>query len=412
MTLRLRVLTTCVLAGFLAGAQGQTHVVRPGDTLWDISKSRLASPTHWPEIGIRNRVQDPRLLRPGTVLRFGMTGARVIAVEGSAWYTRAGAAEEKLAAGQTVVAGDILATGAESFVTLGLPGGSRSVLPSLSEVEIMAADEDSVRLRLLQGRVESQVDKQRQRQRFEVETRSVGLGVRGTHFRVRDEDHRLIAEVLEGKVVLGNEGASDARRDSALAAGTGMVLAGVGASAGSRTLLPAPALFEPEQSAPSRAIRVIAVPGSTGYRIQLAEDESFLRPVYEQEFSSTQTSIPDRLPEGFYYLRTAAFDSDRIEGKNGTFLVYVPAAIAEPRLLPDGRVEIHWRKTAELPLLQISRRPDFTTMIVNERASSFSGAVLGPFVLAGRYYWRILSSQEGSGMQQGSFEIPPDITKR
>ncbi len=46
------------------------YVVKPGDTLWDISKIYLRDPWYWPEIWYVNpQVQNPHLIYPGDVLK-------------------------------------------------------------------------------------------------------------------------------------------------------------------------------------------------------------------------------------------------------------------------------------------------------------------------------------------------------
>lgn len=53
-------------------AEGEvTHVVKPGDTLWDIAKAYLKDPFRWPEVFQRNTdvVENPHWIYPGEVIR-------------------------------------------------------------------------------------------------------------------------------------------------------------------------------------------------------------------------------------------------------------------------------------------------------------------------------------------------------
>jgi hypothetical protein len=438
LLLQCRQLAACAwLVALAASAQAQPapHIVQPGETLWSISGERLQAPQRWPELRQRNRVGEPRLLQPGTVLYFSdgrivpEGAAVVVAVEGPASRRRGGnGGEQTLAPGMPILPGDILTTGGEAFVTLGLPGGSRVVLPSRSALEVLAIDTATVRLRLIEGRVESQVQKRQPSEQFEIRARLMRLGVAGTHFRVRDEDGLLASEVIEGEVVVSRSAAvgQGLQRPAVpalvLRAGQGAVLLEDG-SAAAHALLPAPQLVPAAgPRSGGRTMELVPVAGAQGYRLQLARDERFLLPVHEQRGAGPAFTVPPELEAGFYQLRLSAFDAARLEGLPGDSTVYLPQPhaagqggnAAAATLMADGRVEIRWPGVSgRRYAFELSRSADFSLLLLSEPAVYATGMTVGPFAVGGRYHWRVREQQPGSAGSaspgqsfSGSFDIP------
>ena len=54
-----------------AGADEVTHVVKKGDTLWDLAKEYLKDPFRWPDVFLRNTdiVENPHWIYPGETIR-------------------------------------------------------------------------------------------------------------------------------------------------------------------------------------------------------------------------------------------------------------------------------------------------------------------------------------------------------
>lgn len=409
-------LAACVFSSYLAAQP--SHVVRPGDTLWGISGQHYRQPGRWPEIQQRNNVGEPRRLQPGTVLYFadgrplGEGEAMVLAVTGQAWQRRAGKPDVPVVQGMPVQAGDTLATALDAFVTLGLPDGSRSVIPSSSTVELQTVGRDRVGLRLLGGGIESQVRKRTAGQEFHIRSRSLVLSVRGTQFRVREQGGRTVGEVIEGSVAVRGLQQS---RQLVLEAGQGSVFDSGGWSdpAGSevRALLAAPKFTSRSVSPASPGVELEEVPGAQSYRWRIAQDDSILAPLVEGSSAGTSLALPKDLQPGFYYLRVAAVDAADLEGMPGELLFYMPSPTGSVRWKDDGRVELlWWGSPAKRYRLEISREPDFATRLVDLQDMQAGSAIVGPFVLGGRYHWRVSETEDGTHYGEpftgGSIDVP------
>ncbi|RZL86795.1 MAG: LysM peptidoglycan-binding domain-containing protein, partial [Variovorax sp.] len=117
-----------------------THTVRPGETLWGISGKYLGRPLLWPGVQQSNRVGEPRSLQIGRLLRFAgdEREAFVLAVIGDV----RGAQGQPLTLGTRLPEGALVRTGPDSFITLRLPDGSRTTLPSNSTVRLVRFFDD------------------------------------------------------------------------------------------------------------------------------------------------------------------------------------------------------------------------------------------------------------------------------
>jgi len=389
-------------------APASSYLVRPGDTLWGLARKYMDTAHRWPELQRINAVPVPERLRVGQVLNLGGLAA-VLHVSGSVLLQRASGLEQPLAAGTTLAEGDLLTTGRDGFVTVGFADGSRVVLPSSSSARLIEAHGQRTQLELLNGRAESYVEKQKERE-FEIRTRSYALGVKGTHFRVRSEGAEQTLEVLEGKVQATELSGGRSTDVSAL---QGMPLSVAGTGPEVRSLLPPPAQ---RTETDRNTVAAQPVAGAAAYHLQLATDPGFLRLAAESRAQTPRFVLADSLATGFYHTRVSALDAQGIEGQASegvTFMAPAQAPMAsEVHALGNGRWEIRWTTRAgRSHTFALAKTPDFASPVVVESGTFTSGVTVGPLDGPARYYWRCREQAEGESSLPtewgGSFETTP-----
>ncbi|KDB52182.1 peptidoglycan-binding LysM [Sphaerotilus natans subsp. natans DSM 6575] len=124
----------------LAPNAPESHVVRRGDTLWDISKLFLRSPWRWPELWGMNleQIRNPHLIYPGQELVLVREGGRA-----RLQFGRAGSGTVKLS--PRVRAGDV-DNGPVASISLHL------IEPFLNDAIVLEADELDNAPRIVAGR--------------------------------------------------------------------------------------------------------------------------------------------------------------------------------------------------------------------------------------------------------------------
>ncbi|MEJ7686977.1 MAG: FecR domain-containing protein [Variovorax sp.] len=382
--------------------------MRPGDTLWDISSRYMDNPNRWPQIQRDNAVPAPKRLQPGQVLSLGSMAA-LLAAAGDVAVHRKDIVQRPVGAGFALVPGDVIVTGRDGFVTVGFGDGSRVVVPSSSAFRLLVAHGRSTRLELLDGRLESYVEKQKERD-FQIRTRTFALGVKGTHFRARSEAGVATLEVLEGEVLATEIGGS--KRSIATRSGEAALLT-EGAGGGVKALLPAPEQHFVEKR---DAVAAAPVQGALSYQLQVARDPGFLQLLAEARADDPQFQLPNDLAPGFYHTRLSAFDAQRVEGMAGAGLVFASNGPSpeesKVQRIDDGTYEIRWTpQPGESHTFELARTADFAAPLVIETGSYPNGVTVGPLDAPARYYWRCRVKTEGEPSLQpflgGSFEAPP-----
>ncbi|MET4726462.1 hypothetical protein ABIE09_000233 [Lysobacter enzymogenes] len=401
-----------------ASAQDWSYRVRPGDTLWDLGAKHLKTGIDWRRLQQHNGIADPYHLPPGTRMRFPIgwlriepAKARVIAVRGAVnWLASDKSPAQLVGEGLRLGIGSRLETGPGASATLEFADGSRMTVQDNSAVvfdelsSYGATGMVDTRMRLQRGRATNRVTPALgPASRYIIETPSATSSVRGTRFRISagDAGARDATEVLEGKVQVGAQ-----RGQVLVTPGYGTLAGGGDAPSAPIALLPAPQL-DPAATVldqlPARA-GWNAVPGASGYRVEVVRDDAPEVLLFEQSTTTPQVRIDD-LPPGRQRLLVRAVAANGLGGQDLLQAFTVDAGPAPPLTLAplDGqslrlpRPRFEWAKVegAATSRVQIARDADFAAPLIDE-------AVRGQRLRPGRdlepgsYFWRV-ASRDGDG---------------
>lgn len=366
------------------------YTVRPGDTLATIGARALADPDDWRGLARRNGIKDPERLVPGSTilipagqLRREPVGATVVAFSGSVRI-----AGQKAALGRPVAAGDIIATGPNSFVTLALADGSRITLPSQSRIRVEVLDRIVLdgrlerRFRLESGRGEFSVaPKQQADDRFLVRTPVAVAAVRGTEFDIDTDGSDSIITVDEG-VVSSRPIGDDA--ESLLPAGRAALVDDEAQR--QVAMLPRPALTPQSRvGLGNEALQLVIAPDAApAHHVVLARDAGFVDQFAEAETTSRTISFSG-VADGIIYARVRGVDAEGVAGLAADY-----AAVRGP---PPAIRPTHFRWQ---PAEAGDRRYDLVVArdaALADRAIDIAGLNATEFIAeglaAGIWYWRV-----------------------
>ncbi len=327
---------------------------------------------------------------------------------------------EALASGSVLHAGDWVKTGARSFARLAFLSGGELLLDPQSAVVVDllppadAGTAPGAQVAVTEGEVEG--------------TLAAGPGLAPLVFKSRDGT-ALELSALPGAPLEYRVDARGQAVDVAILRGqASLVVGGIqrvlqeghlssvlgGKSSDPTALIEFPESLEPGIDArflyrPDMAIRIewAAVPGSSGYRLEVARDLSFRDVELSLDSEATDLTFTPSSP-GFYAWRVASRDGDRRLGEYGfARRIFCEAQVPRELLLapadgagvatsdPTATVDFSWQSSAEARRYRfvIARSPDLLHRPLLDRSVSdqrFRADGLAP----GSYYWGVFVDGE------------------
>lgn len=379
----------------------------PGDTLIGIHARWMRAETSWRVVQRLNRIADPRRLRPGSLLRIPYSmlrgsaeAAEVVHVHGEVVIERASGTTEAARAAMRLAAGDTITTGRRSSASIRFADGSRALVAPEARVTIDrharlgGSGVVDTRLGLVRGGLDAQVPAASPPSRFELSSPVVNLGVRGTEFRGRVSGERTFAEVLEGRVAVG---------DRTLDAGTGVVAtsSGVGPT---RTLPGTPDLAAVPSVIARVPLSVAFAPlaGASAYRVRVVAAADPERTIVDGRFERAAAAWDEPVPDGEYRLQVRAIDAEGLEGRvaDAPFTLKArpePPFQLRPRAgdrIASPAVSIAWTRQPEAARyrIQVSADPSFTAARVDR--ADLDRTEIEVALAPGRYAWRVASIRD------------------
>lgn len=296
-----------------SGAQGEHFVYKviQNDTLIDLAQRYTHNESNWRTLQRLNQVSEPAKMPIGRVIRIPFSLIPEQAAQATITHIRGQTTlnGKQAQAGQAVKEGDVLETAPNSFLTLTLPDGSESALPGATTLAVERLRTftgtgliDAI-IKLESGSLEASVAPEGQGTgRYEIRTPVSITGVRGTHLRVRLDQHdHTYTEVLDGSAQLGRQTTDGPQ----LMANQGTVVDAVGTIQPPRPLLPAPVLT----GAPDGGqLHFEPVANAAGYQVRTAADPLGIRPFSVQTVKQSPVSVSVPSATTWYVLVRAIDD--------------------------------------------------------------------------------------------------------
>lgn len=394
-----------------AGAGVIEYAMTKGENLFSLAQKALTRQADYRHIQRLNRIADPRRIPVGTVLRLPVPllrseplAARIVALRGDV-ALRLGDRPIEARAGAELGPGTSLQTGPDGFVTLLLPNGSRTSMPTRTRMRIVRLHRIILtgsldyELAVDGGKVETLASPlgEDRNNRFRIRTPRAIAAVRGTRFRVGYDAADSLAEVIEGKVAASSEGSGAA---ASLTPGFGAVIAASGSLA-TEALLPEPDLQEPGRVQTDPLVRLVLNPlaGAKAYHVQIAEDAGFAKILAEQQQAAAAFAFGN-IPNGRLFVRASAIAMSGLEGLPQTFAMRrVLAGVAASAQAEDDTMRFSWGGEGEgrrTYSFQLGLAKGDAPLLVNEAGLAGDGIRIGALE-PGVYRWRVGVRQEADG---------------
>ncbi|MBZ6454691.1 FecR domain-containing protein [Pseudomonas fluorescens group sp.] len=285
-------------------------------------------------VGAAAKVRSP-YIDDNVLCRAQPLPAIVQHLTGEAWKLDARGTASPLLEGMTIDEQEGVKTSASAFVSLLLGDGSRVVLPSSSQVRLRLEKKQSIpQVVLEQGQAEAYVIKRiSDHDRFQIVTPVGVLGVRGTHFRVRNDAEQSVLEVLDGQVAVNREvKTKSVEQEVKVGARQGLLFKKQG-DLKPVELLAAPTLVGQDGQkgdAPVWSLYLRPLPGAQRYRAQVATDKAFMN-IKQENFSAAPKMSFTGLKASFYHVRLSAYDENGLEGETGVYDIFYYPPTAQAR---------------------------------------------------------------------------------
>ncbi|WP_250658649.1 FecR domain-containing protein [Alkalimarinus coralli] len=394
------------------------YTIRPKDNIWAIGEEFLNSAHSWADIIRHNKIDKPKTLTAGTVLKIPVDWlkhqpepAMAASVSGRAMLRRhldshfsnlTKNSELRVGDEITTYDGSVLIRFADSSI-LRLASNSNLVFNRLTRYgKTGMAD---TRMRLQKGRLSTHVTPLNGRgSRYEINTPSAVAAVRGTAFRLATSKGATQLEVTEGAVNFSNNTQSVMLKTGQ---GTAFQSGMVRPSVVDLPKAPTPkSIITSTQQLPV-TFSWLEQQDITTYYYQLykGSDQGEL---LDASFLSKPEVTLDHLTNGTYLVAMRAVDRQGFNGLDHQVSVVIgmvakAATLLQPSndlLVDNDMPEFTWQYNSknELSQLELARDFEFTDIISASEYAPDNTALPNNKLLPGEYYWRVKTLAGGDSI--------------